>query len=35
MFLKIPLGLHRRSAPKTYLTGGRSEYSLFLQRIFN
>jgi hypothetical protein len=35
MFSKIPLGLHRRSAPKTYLTGGRSEYSLFLQRIFN
>jgi hypothetical protein len=33
--LKIPLGLQRRSVPKTYLTGGRREYSLFLQRIFN
>jgi hypothetical protein len=32
---KIPLGLQRRIAPKTYLTGGRCEYSLFLQRIFN
>ena len=28
--LKIPLGLQRRSAPKTYLTGGQREYSLFL-----
>jgi hypothetical protein len=32
---KIPLGLQQRSVPKTYLTGGRCEYSLFLQRIFN
>jgi hypothetical protein len=35
MSSKIPLGLKRRSAAKTYLIGGRSEYSLFLQRIFN
>ena len=33
--LKIPLGLRRRIVPKTYLTGGRCEYSLFIQRIFN
>jgi len=32
---KMPLGLQRRNAPKTCLTGGRCEYSLFLQRIFN
>jgi hypothetical protein len=35
MSSKIPLGLQRRSVPKTYLTGGRCEYSFFLQRIFN
>lgn len=34
MSSKIPLGLQLRSAPRTYLTGGRSEYSFFLQRIF-
>jgi hypothetical protein len=32
---KIPLGLQQRIAPKTYLIGGRCEYSLFLQRICN
>ena len=33
--LKILLGLQQRIVPKTYLTGGRCEYSLFLQKIFN